>query len=87
MSGSLMASAAPVKETPVGGETWLIASSASGMEMMTGLLVVAAAGMARTLLRRRAAVEARTAVYFIFEWFVGCFVVGCKFDNETDSCK
>ena len=49
MSGSLMASAAPVKETPVGGETWLIASSASGMEMMAGLLVVAAAGMARAL--------------------------------------
>lgn len=67
MSGSLMASAAPVKETPVGGATWLIASSASGMEMMTGLLFVTA-DIARALLRRKAAVEARTTVYFMFEW-------------------
>ncbi len=74
MSGSLMASAAPVKETPVGGDTWLIASSASGMEMMAGLLVVAAADIARALLRRRVAVEARTAVYFMFEWLLSCWL-------------
>lgn len=78
MSGSLMAWAAPVKETPVGGETWLIAFSASGMEMMSRLLVVAAAGMARALLRRRAAVEARTAVYFIFEWMLKSWLFCCS---------